>query len=315
MKQAYPDPCTLTPDPSSNCIISRIQFTFMNEEEGVPPRDDMPVQGIFDPETGRNITGEVAEQSRRDSEKELADVKGRAIANLANGMEIGQVMDAAREEIFNVLDRHYTGLKLPIDEDHLADLSGRLGAILVIYSQFMEELQQLSADTGLQFEISAEPRLAFHFGWETDQPGIFLTFPNNAGTLLAVPYCSMKTSSYGPFFFGGEPPAASILRGCKNGLLFVSQEGTPPSEVLDKLAQEEVVHPHIVPMLPFRQMGNYARVSLTDPECVDCPAEPGYAEFSNIIYEEKPEIMAIGVVTSGIPLFEIIPRDEMPLFP
>ena len=293
----------------------------MNKEEGVPPRDDMPEQGIFDPETGRNITAEVYSESLQETDKALADAGWRAIRELVNGIEIGSAIDNARQEIVRILENHYFSMKLPVDEDRLADLMGRLGVVLIQYSSLLDdvlELKETAKSLGYSCDASMEPKLSFYFGWECPLDGINLTFSDAqefCGMLLAVPYCYMKTNSYGPFFFGGEPPAAEILRAGQGGLIFVSQENAPPGDVLEALSMPRITESGLLPVTSAEIMGLLAEVALTDPACVDVAADPSDNEIKEIIFGERPEIMAIAIYTSGYPMKEIHPRHENVQFP
>ena len=48
-----------------------------HHEEGIPPRDH-PEQGVIDPLTGRNVTGEFHDEARREMERDLDEMMGSA---------------------------------------------------------------------------------------------------------------------------------------------------------------------------------------------------------------------------------------------
>ncbi len=290
------------------------------KEEGVPPRDDMPVQGIFDPETGQNITGEAYSESKADMEKELKAIRDRAIGQLVDGSEIGMVMDSASQKITGALEQHFFSMKQPVDEDMLAELKGKFGALLVAYSMLLEEITQISSrmENGYTVSPTTRPKTSFYFGWESDLAPFFLDIEGPNGhyaTLLAIPHCRMHTASYSPYFFGGEPPAADIIWSGKHGHIFICQEGTPPPEFYDVIFLDKIEHLDMVPMMVVYQYGTLAEISYTDPACVDVAAEPSESEIQEIIFGELQDIMAIGIVVSGYPEKKILPRHDIEQFP
>ena len=190
------------------------------------------------------------------------------------------------------------------------------------YAGIIDELRavgKLAEEHGLTFDISAKPDLSFHFGWDCSMPGIWITFgkdghPNS--TLLALPPTGMKTTSYGPYFFGGEPPAASLLRVNERMMLFVSQDSTPPDNFIEAiqtpLEQDEEAS-HNLPMCLVRRRGALLDVEMNDPVCVDAPASHSRDEIIEIVFERLPYIHVIGICTSGYPEKEIVPRKKLVL--
>jgi len=177
--------------------------------------------------------------------------------------------------------------------------------------QDLEEVGRIAEGYGLTWEITTEPRLSFHFGWKCESEASWITFSKDGhfqSTLLGIPFTTMSTTTYGPYYLGGTPPAADLLRISKRGMIFVSEESVPPQELLRVLYTPEESVDHLVPIVTTIRRGPIIEVELADPVCVDTPAGPGRDEVLETIFREMPGVLAVGIVTSGYPMKEIVPR-------
>lgn len=180
--------------------------------------------------------------------------------------------------------------------------------------QELEKVGKVAETLGLTFKISITLKLSFHFDWDAKAAPLWLTLSRDGhlnSTLLAFPPTAMRTDTYGPFYFGGTPPAASLLKVTEEMMLFVSDESTPPDELLEKLNTQEEEAPYILPVTHTTRRGPLIEVHLTDPVCVDVCAEPSNEEILEIIWGDMPDIHLIGIVTSGYPSKEYIPRKDV----
>lgn len=199
--------------------------------------------------------------------------------------------------------------------DRLVDISKpEFKRMLEAYSNLRLELEGiggLAEEAGLGYEISISPVLSFHFEWESGENGLWITFSKDghpSSTLLAMPLIPMSTTTYGPYYFGGTPPAADLIKVTEHMMLFVSHESAPPEELLNKLMQEEQDIPDLVPMLVGRRRGALVDFELTDPACVDVAAEPSDDEIAQIVFDNLPGVHAVGICIAGYPNKKIITR-------
>lgn len=94
-------------------------------------RDGVPVQGVFDPVTGKDITGDFVADSRKAMKAELAKIYSEAETRKAGGEEPEAVYSELSIRVTNIVTDHFRSLKLPPDEGlvqiyrmHLAELLG-----------------------------------------------------------------------------------------------------------------------------------------------------------------------------------------------
>ena len=175
----------------------------------------------------------------------------------------------------------------------------------------LKKVGRIAEGFGLTWEITVDQKLSFDFGWEGEFEALWITFGRNGhrqSTLLGIPFTSMSTNTYGPYYLGGTPPSAELFRITEHGMIFASNESLPPEELLLSLATPEEPVDHLVPIATATRRGFMIEVELPDPVCVDSPAAPGRGEVLEIVFREIPEILAVGIVTSGYPMKEIVPR-------
>ena len=193
----------------------------------------------------------------------------------------------------------------------------RIGSLLNRYERAIRELNEigrLSADFGLTYELSTEPKLLFHFDWNTTIPGVWVTFSRDGhlhSTLLGFPLTGMTTNTYGPDYFGGTPPAANLIRITPHLMLFVSESNSPPDDLLDAIITGKEQEAPDIPVCFMEQRGPLLDVEVNDPVVVEAPASPGRQEILGIVMEEMPDIHLVGIVTSGYPQKELIARCEL----
>ncbi len=99
------------------------------EEEGVLP-DNIPVQGVFDPVSGQNITGDFVSESRDDLDQRLDAI----LALARDKIDGGASPDAVYSEFIIVIEEeliiHYRRLKLPLNTEMLARYTRELSMII-----------------------------------------------------------------------------------------------------------------------------------------------------------------------------------------
>ena len=177
----------------------------------------------------------------------------------------------------------------------------------------LEKIGKISEKFDLSYEISTEPKLSFNFGWETKVKGLWITFSREGhltSTMYALPITSINTNIYGPYYFGGTPPAANLVRINKNIMLFSSDENTPPSDFIEEIFTKSKPISEVLPMCAVSQRNVLLDVELTDPVCVDAPASNSKEEILEEV-KNMSEILAVGIATSGYPNKEIIAKSDI----
>lgn len=200
-----------------------------------------------------------------------------------------------------------------IDGDPVGDIPDDL---LSKYQACISDLRKIgitASGYGLTFTLSSEPALDFHFNWDAHLPGIWITFSKDGhprSTLLGFPLTSISTGSYGPYFFGGEPPAARLLTTTEHLMIFVSDTNSPPDELLAVLSTQPDPESPSIPEAVTELHGTLLEVEVGDPVCVDCPASPGREEVLDIAFNDLEGILLVGFVTSGYPMKEFVAKSE-----
>ncbi len=322
-------------------------------------RDMLPEQGMFDPITGLNVTGDLSAEARKEMEDGLTRFMELALERGAKGEDSQKIFSELSAEIEKIIERYYRFLKRPTDETALSLHLEKLRESLNTFERIISELEIIGMKArqfGLDYKITSKPHLLFHFGWEngedrkdhgpehqtgykqefTPEQGLWITFSEKTmvrkgvggrggeeeksatvwhptSTLLAIPITNIQTTSYGPYFFGGEPPAADIVRITEKAMIFVSQDSMPPSEFLQEIATASAPAIDFVPLCTTSQCGPLLEVEVSDPVCVDIPASPSTEEILKDVFGNHPDILAISIVTSGYPIKKIFTRSS-PLF-
>lgn len=177
----------------------------------------------------------------------------------------------------------------------------------------LNEIGCISENFGCTYELSTDPKLDFHFDWDTTIPGVWITFSKDGhlhSTLLGFPLTNMTTSAYGPYYFGGTPPAALLIRITPNLMLFSSESNSPPAEFLEVIFTKKDPESPDIPCCCTEKRGALLDVEVNDPVAVESPASPGTDEIMGIVMNEMPDIHLVGIVTSGYPMKELIARSE-----
>lgn len=182
-----------------------------------------------------------------------------------------------------------------------------------IYDE-LEKIGEISKNFALTYEITEEQKLSFHFGWETETKGLWIIFykdqkPN--GILFALPLTSIKTNTYAPYYLGGTPTAANLIMINDKIMLFSSEENSPSGDFLQKISTKEEPISGILPMCNLKRRGVLIDAELNDPACVDTPASHSREEIIEEVFGKMPDILAIGICTSGYPEKEIIIKDNL----
>lgn len=266
----------------------------------------MREQGVYNPLTGENITGEYASSSKEELATKLKELKKKLIEKIVSGKK------PRVNGIKAIITSYYNSLKQPVNNELLEKRKQELKKEVKAYSKLYDELIKIGEQGksyGLSYEVTLKPSLSFHLGWQSKREGLWLQFKkeNKPHSLFyALPLTNIKTNTYGPHFIGGLPAAARLILVTKHLMLFTSHENQPPSDLIKQLTPKEELITDLVPMLTGKKRGALIDFELTDPECVDCPAEPPKKEIINTVFKEMPRIKAVGIVTSGYPEKEVI---------
>ncbi len=177
----------------------------------------------------------------------------------------------------------------------------------------LKKIGDISQTMGLNYKITFNPILSFHFGWETESKGLWITFfrdtiPN--GILYALPITTLKTNTYAPYYIGGTNPAADLIHVNKNIMIFCSYENIPPDSFIKKIFTRRESISDLIPMCSVWQRDVLIEVEMNDPICVDTPASPSKEEIIKDVVEKMPEILAIEIGVSGYSDREIIAKDD-----
>lgn len=263
-------------------------------------RESEKHQAIIDPITGKDITGDVVSKSEEEMKKEIEHILDSATTeNIIESIE----------HIEDVLEKHYRSLKLPIDERKLEKIFARHAK--KVYPELFSDLDmigKISQNHGLEYRILTKPKLSFHFGWNTKSRGLWVIFYKQGclhSTLYAMPIVEMETNTYGPYFIGGEPPAAEIVKATKRMILFASQESTPPQDYLKKIRDVKMDWNELALLAPKR-LGTILEVEYTDPVVESAPAEHSEQEVIEEAKKDK-QLKAVSFVISGYPHKRIVP--------
>lgn len=177
----------------------------------------------------------------------------------------------------------------------------------------LEKIGNIAKEFDLDYEINDEPKLSFNFGWGAKKQGLWITFSKNNhlnSIMYALPVTSISTNIYGPYYIGSTPPAANLVRINKDLMLFSSDENTPPSDFIEKIFTKKEPFSDFLPMCAISRRDVLLDVELTDPVCVDAPASNSKEEILEEV-KKLPEILAVGIATSGYPNKEIIAKSDI----
>jgi hypothetical protein len=94
-------------------------------EMGVTP-PAIPIQAMIDPETGRNITGEIITESRIELEGELERILNQAREGVRNGEDPGALYVKLIKLIEQELTQHFQRQKLPVHMGMIQEYSKKL---------------------------------------------------------------------------------------------------------------------------------------------------------------------------------------------
>lgn len=272
-------------------------------------------QGVFNPVTGDNITGDYATNAKEELNKELEELRNFLREEIVSGTKSQVIKKEIISRAESVFSDYYDSLKQPVNKEVLEKARRELEEDIKVYLRLFNELKvvgEKSEKHGLAFEITLKPELSFHFGWVADKEGFWIQFnrDNKPHSLIyALPLTHLKTDAYGPYFIGGIPPAARLVLVTENMMLFASQDNAPPSDLIKELTPKQEIISGVVPLLSGKKKGSLIDFELTDPSCVDCAAEPSNKEILETVFKELPKVKAVGIVTAGHPKKEVFIKD------
>ncbi len=280
------------------------------DDQSPVSRDDIfktPQQEFGDPASGMNSTGDFAAEEKAS----LESVRSRVYTRVREALTAGKKTDDIMQELFGELEKaageYARGMKQPSDQAQ-ADEKKLLREHIDTYAALHRDLCEAGAcgqSLGFSYEVTVSRKQEFNFGWQCQQEGLWLSFSENntpAGQLLGFPLCEMITDMYGPFYFGGTPPAARVLRVTDNMILFVSDASMPSGDLLEILATPEEPG-DLLPMALHTSRGPLLEVSYTDPACVDIAAE---SSEEDVLQMCAGRFKAVSFVTSGFPEKKIV---------
>lgn len=98
----------------------------MQEQEKGVRRPDFPEQGMFDPATGANITGDIIQASGEDVEKKLEELYAQARKRATTGEAPGAIYAELSPKVEGAVSCHFNSMKLPTDQNFLKERLDRL---------------------------------------------------------------------------------------------------------------------------------------------------------------------------------------------
>ncbi len=272
-------------------------------------KPDYNEQGIFDPVTGKNITGDVISESRDLLELKIEDLLEVAYLHMRNKDSPDNILKIFSEKFREVTEQYFNSIKQPVDEDFLKESISFLNKIVNAYRELLT-ISKIAEKFNLSSKITENPILSFHFDWQCNIHSLFITFKKDNklnSTLLAVPLCNMTTNTYGPYYVGGTPPAAELIRITENAMIFFCQENTPPYEFLEELKTPTEQVQELIPCVMAEKRGLLLEITL---DASENEKKDSKTAIINQVFKQMPEIKIMSVVTKGSPIKEFITKQN-----